>query len=72
MNMWEPLEIIVNKKIKNDPTAKEIRKGCSGVPAREVDNGLRKTIVGASRILRDVKKRNLNCGESPSEDSLVN
>lgn len=59
-NQWKPEEIIVNKKIQNDPVTKYILKKCKGVPIRKVDNAISNTIVNASKILSGVKKTNLS------------
>jgi len=58
MAKWKPEEIIVNKKVKDDPITKHVLKKCKGVPVRKVDNAISNTIVGASKILSGVKKSN--------------
>jgi len=50
--MWQPKEIIVNVKVKNDPGTKRILNMCDGVPVKYVKNGKAKTIINASDILR--------------------
>jgi len=53
MHKFMPKEIIINKKIKNDPVTKFILEKCPGVPVRYVKNGKANTIIAASDVLRN-------------------
>ena len=43
--MWKPKEIIVNKKVKDDPATIRFLDKCQSVPVVYVDNGKSTTIV---------------------------
>jgi spore photoproduct lyase len=51
--MWKPKEIIVRKRIKDDPITKYFLDQCLKVPVKHVSTGKVKDIVAASDILRN-------------------
>jgi spore photoproduct lyase len=50
-NPWEPKEIIVHNKVKNDPITLSIIGQCPEVPTTYVSNGTPTSIVRASNVL---------------------
>jgi len=51
--MWKPGEVIINRRVAEDPVARRIRSLCDGVPIRYVDDSKPGTVAGASEILAD-------------------
>ena len=50
--MWQPKEIIIHEKVKNDPVALDIFEKCPGVPRRFVPDARAATVKEASAVLR--------------------
>ena len=48
---WKPTEIIVNEKVKDDPTTLSILRKCVGVVVKFVKDGTAKAITCASEVL---------------------
>lgn len=55
MKPWRPDEIILHKKVRDDPVTARILERCPGVPVREVSSGASKAIKEASEILSNAK-----------------
>ena len=53
MEKWKPKEIIINKKVKDDPVTQYVLETCGDVPVKYVEDAIRKTIIGASEKLKD-------------------
>jgi spore photoproduct lyase len=51
--MWRPIEIIVNKGVKDDPITEYFLGQCAGIPVVYVNTGKAKDIVAASDILKN-------------------
>lgn len=51
MQKWKPQEIIVHKKIRQDPVTLSILKQCKGIPINYVNTGIPKDIIQHSKIL---------------------
>ena len=49
---WKPAEIIVHKRVKDDPVTDSIRTKCPGVPVRFVNAGSAAAVVDASQVLK--------------------
>ena len=49
--MWKPAEIIVNKKVENDPATLHILERCPDVPVRRVESGRASHVTAASTRL---------------------
>lgn len=58
--VWQPKEIIVNNKVKNDPVTKQILKQCSNSIITYVDSGSPSTIMSASKILSNAGTKMLD------------
>ena len=50
-NHWKPAEIIVHKRVKDDPVTCRIRTKCPEVPVRFVNAGSAAAVVKASQVL---------------------
>ena len=51
MVMWKPSEIIVHRKVENDPVTKFIIHQCEGIPVRFVSDGKPQSVVEVSELL---------------------
>jgi len=51
MASWKPKEIIIHKKVRNDPVTNHFVRQCSGVPVKYTDSGISQKIVQISDIL---------------------
>jgi len=51
MVAWNPKEIIVHEKVRNDPVTTHFVRQCSGVPVKYTDSGIPQKIVQMSDIL---------------------
>ena len=51
MARWKPKEIIIHKKVRNDPVTNHLVRQCSGVPVKFTNSGIPKKIVQISDIL---------------------
>ena len=54
--MWKPSEIIIHKKVTDDPVTDFFLKQCAGIPVKHVNNGTPKAVVQASEILNHAGK----------------
>jgi len=50
--MWQPKEIIINEKVKDDPVTKFFVSQCAAVPVQYVRSGNPKEVVQASETLK--------------------
>lgn len=57
---WKPDEIIVNRKVKNDPATISFIEKCPGVSVNYVSSALPKDVINASNILKNANPGMLN------------
>ena len=48
---WKPSEIVIHRKVENDPVTQSIISKCEGIPIKFVSDANSKSIVQASEIL---------------------
>ena len=49
---WKPSEIVIHRKVENDPVTQSIVSRCEGIPIKFVSDAYSKSVVQASEILR--------------------
>jgi len=49
---WKPSEIVIHRKVENDPVTQSIISQCEGIPIKFVSDAKSKSVVQASEILR--------------------
>jgi spore photoproduct lyase len=49
--LWKPSEIIIHRKVKNDPVTRFIIAKCQGIPIKFVTDSKNQSIIEASKIL---------------------
>lgn len=48
---WKPSEIVINRKVENDPVTQSIISQCDRIPIKFVNDAKPKSVVQASEIL---------------------
>ena len=51
ITQWNPSEIIIHRKVLNDPVTRSILEKCKGIPFKFVNGADPKSVVQASEIL---------------------
>jgi spore photoproduct lyase len=51
ITQWKPSEIVIHRKVENDPVTLSIISQCEGIPIRFVSDANPKSVVQASEIL---------------------